>query len=117
MLRKKTAHGESIIPGDFKSFAWGKCDFAKACFEKGWRFGAIFSLYSPLLLSCPPLPLLFTSVHPFIIPRRAPITDETPLCTQVLLRPCSSPPCVCVCVCLCVHVCVSEPLRERDGVI
>lgn len=57
-----------------------------------------------LLLSCPLLPLLFTSVHPFIILRRA-LTTETPLCTQVLLRPHSSPqhPHVCGCVCVCVE--------------
>lgn len=47
MLRKKRAHGECIIPGDLKSFAWGKCDFTKACFEKGWLFCAIFSFYLP----------------------------------------------------------------------
>ncbi len=63
MLRRRRVHGESIIPRDFKSFAWGKCDFAKACFQKGWRFCAIFSVCPPPhLLSRPPLPLLFTSI-------------------------------------------------------
>ena len=44
-------HGESIIPRDFKSFAWGKCDIAKACFKKSWRFCAIFGFYFALSLS------------------------------------------------------------------
>lgn len=121
VLGKKRAHGECIIPGDFKSFARGECDFAKACFEKGWWFCAIFSFHLPPfpstsspLLSCPPLPLLFTSVHPFIILRRALLTVETPLCTQVLLRPHSSPQQPRVDVCLCVCVCQSLSEREQE---
>lgn len=63
MLRKKSVHGESIIPGDFKSFAWGKCDFAKAYFEEGWRLWAIFRFYLPL----PPAVPLFLSSSPLSI--------------------------------------------------
>lgn len=79
----KEAHGESIIPGDFKSFASGKCDFVGACFEKDL---AIFSSYLPLLplliLPCSHLPLLFTSVHSFTILRRAPLTTDTHPCAH-----------------------------------
>lgn len=64
MLRKKGVHGESIIPGDFESFAWGKCDFAKACLEKSWRlFGYFYSLPPPLLLLRPLLPSSSSPLH------------------------------------------------------
>lgn len=90
----KEAHGESIIPGDFKSFASGKCDFVGACFEKDL---AIFSSYLPLLpllISSSPLhlcPLLYYSEE------GSSHHGHTPLCTQVQLRPYTSPVCVCVC--------------------
>lgn len=95
--RGKRVNGESIIPGDFKSFASGKCDFTKACFEKDWRLWAIFSFCIPrlLFLSFAPLPLFFTSIHPLL--RRAPLTAETPLCTQVLPGLHGSPQKLCVC--------------------
>lgn len=60
-LRRERAHGESIIPGDFKSFAWGKCDFAKACLQKGWQFWVIFSFYLPFFLL-----LLLFFLHSFL---------------------------------------------------
>lgn len=65
-------------------------------------------------ISCPPLPLLFTSVHPFIILRKAPLATETPLCTQVLLRSHSSPQHA---LCVNVGLSVSRQKRARDGVI
>lgn len=48
-----------------------------------------------LFLSFTPLPLFFTSIHPLL--RRAPLTAETPLCTQVLLGLHGSPQKLCVC--------------------
>lgn len=49
-----------------------------------------------LFLSFTPLPLFFTSIHPLL--RRAPLTAETPLCTQVLPGLHGSPQKLCVCV-------------------
>lgn len=80
---------------------------------------AIFILYLPpfsfYVPSCPPLPLLFTSAHPFIILRRTPLTAETPLCTQVLLRPHSSPQTPCVRLPVCQILSEREQERWSDS--
>lgn len=106
----------------------GQMWLCKPCFEKAGDSVLFLALSPPssfllLLLFCPPLSLHFTSVHCFIILRRALLTSETPLCTQVLLKAHSSPqhPCMYVCVCPCVrvyvHVRVSQKESKRDGVI
>lgn len=66
--------------------------------------------------SCPPLPLLFTPLQRFIILRRALLTSETPLCTQVLLKAHSSPhQLVRVWAPVRVHVCVRACWSLSEG--
>lgn len=99
--RGKRANGESIIPGDFKSFASGKCDFTKACFEKDWRLWAIFSF------CIPPLPLLFLCFSSSVLHLHPPLCWEGLL--SLLKHPCAHryyqgfmvhlKSFVCVCVC------------------
>lgn len=79
---------------------------ARAHFSGWWWLRAIFRSSCFLPLSSPS-PLHLCSVHHFIILRRALLTSETPLCTQVLLKTQFTSASVCghvcahVCVCLC----------------
>lgn len=124
----KRAHGKSIIPGDFNSLSWGYSDFAKACFVKAgdsMLFLVFFFFIPNPSFFRPPLPLLLTSLRCVIILRRALLTSETPLCTQVLLKAHSSPHqlvCVstcarsCVRACACWRVSARKPKRWIDSV-
>lgn len=67
MSWKKRAHSESVIPGDFKRPAYGKCDFITPCFEKvgdSLLFLALLPPHHPPTLLLAPPSLLPSSPSP-----------------------------------------------------